>query len=195
MSKDMLVCDAMSFARECHKGQMRKYGGREYIKHPQEVAALVSLMRDATDEEIAAAWLHDVVEDCAVPIGEIQRRFGDKVAAIVWDLTNEFTKSGYPQMKRTVRKVEEHRRICKLPDDSLRIKLIDRFCNLTDCLEFSDTPTDFRELQYNETYDLLERLEQRCMGSPKLEQLYVSLCFIHARLALLLDIVPRSSVV
>lgn len=186
-----LVPEAMDFAYESHKGQMRKYGGREYIKHPQEVAALVSLMRDSTPDEIAAAWLHDVVEDCGVPIGEIDRRFGKTVASYVWDLTHEFTPESYPGMKRRDRKVEEHKRIAKLGEKPLRIKLIDCFCNLTDCIEF-DTPEDFRRLMYNETYDLLERVEQRCMGNATLEQVYVSVCFIHARLGLLLGIVPRS---
>ncbi len=187
-----LVNQAMAYATQCHAGQMRKYGNREYIRHPQEVAALISLMRDATDEEIAAAWLHDVVEDCDVSIGEIERRFGKTVAGYVWDLTHEFTPEGYPGMKRVARKIEEHKRIAKLQDKSLRIKLIDRFANITDCIEFKETPDDFRNLMYNETYDLLERLEKRCMGNPVLEQVYVSLCFIHARLALVLGTVPRS---
>jgi (p)ppGpp synthase/HD superfamily hydrolase len=67
---------AAIFANNAHKGQKRKYNGRPYIEHPMRVAFAVSLIPEAEPEVIAAAWLHDVVEDCGILHGEIGGSFG-----------------------------------------------------------------------------------------------------------------------
>jgi guanosine-3',5'-bis(diphosphate) 3'-pyrophosphohydrolase len=80
-----LVEDALSYAREMHEGQMRRSGG-PYIEHPVSAASyLADLFLDATT--IAAALLHDVVEDCGVTIKELRDRFGDEVAGLVDGVT------------------------------------------------------------------------------------------------------------
>jgi GTP pyrophosphokinase len=76
-----LVERAFEFSESAHRGQFRK-SGEPYITHPLAVASILSEWRlDA--EGLAAALLHDVMEDASVKRGEIEHRFGKPVAAIV----------------------------------------------------------------------------------------------------------------
>jgi guanosine-3',5'-bis(diphosphate) 3'-pyrophosphohydrolase len=80
-----LVEDALSYARDMHEGQTR-LSGDPYIEHPVSAATyLADLFLDATT--IAAALLHDVVEDCDVTVEELRERFGDEVAQLVDGVT------------------------------------------------------------------------------------------------------------
>ena len=80
---------AFVFATAAHAavGQMRKYTDDPYIVHPIRVATTVAKF-GGTDEMIAAAYLHDVVEDTGVSIVDIQDMFGTDVALIVDGLTD-----------------------------------------------------------------------------------------------------------
>ncbi|MSQ41926.1 MAG: bifunctional (p)ppGpp synthetase/guanosine-3',5'-bis(diphosphate) 3'-pyrophosphohydrolase [Dehalococcoidia bacterium] len=72
---------AYEFAERSHRGQKR-LSGEPYITHPVAVTTLVAELRmDA--QTIAAALLHDVIEDCAIPATELRQRFGPEVAALV----------------------------------------------------------------------------------------------------------------
>src|SRR5438105_12342201 len=80
-----LVRDAYNFALTCHDGQMRE-SGDPYIVHPVDAAITVADMNmDAPS--IAAALLHDVVEDCGVSYDQVAKLFGDEVARIVDGVT------------------------------------------------------------------------------------------------------------
>lgn len=84
-----LIERAAAFAKAAHESidQRRKYTNEPYIVHPQAVAGLVESV--TTDEVmIAAAWLHDVVEDTSVTIEEVEADFGQDVASLVDDLTD-----------------------------------------------------------------------------------------------------------
>ena len=80
---------AFVFATAAHAavGQMRKYTDDPYIVHPIRVATTVAKF-GGTDEMIAAAYLHDVVEDTGVSIEDILDMFGSVVAVIVDGLTD-----------------------------------------------------------------------------------------------------------
>lgn len=78
---------AREHARIWRGQQVRKYTGEPYIRHPERVADLVRA-RPHTEAMLAAAWLHDVVEDCGIPLDTIQREFGLEVALIVRALTD-----------------------------------------------------------------------------------------------------------
>lgn len=78
---------ARRFASEAHKTQVRKYTGEPYIYHPAEVADLVRTV-PRTPEMLAAAWLHDVVEDCGIKPDEIWNRFNSSVCFLVMHLTD-----------------------------------------------------------------------------------------------------------
>ena len=73
---------AAAFALRAHAGTERRGKGFPYIIHPMEAAAIVA--SETSDPELlAAAILHDVVEDTPVTLEEIQRAFGARVASLV----------------------------------------------------------------------------------------------------------------
>ena len=80
---------ALTYATAAHAavGQMRKYTDEPYIVHPIRVGDIVDKF-GGTDEMIAAAYLHDVVEDTGVSIEDILDMFGSVVAVIVDGLTD-----------------------------------------------------------------------------------------------------------
>ena len=84
-----MILEAKMFATAAHAaiGQKRKYSGDDYIVHPQRVAAIVE-KHGGSDEMIAAAWLHDTVEDTDVTPILITKMFGVDVADIVEGLTD-----------------------------------------------------------------------------------------------------------
>lgn len=84
-----LIERARIFATAAHAAinQRRKYTDDPYIVHPQRVAERVASVPH-TPEMIAAAWLHDVVEDTAVTLEDIQQEFGSEVATLVAGLTD-----------------------------------------------------------------------------------------------------------
>ncbi len=86
---DDLITRARRFATQAHRriDHRRKYDSRPYEVHLKSVAQLVSAVTD-DPETIAAAWLHDTVEDTAVTLDDIRERFGPGVAALVSDLTD-----------------------------------------------------------------------------------------------------------
>lgn len=83
-----IVERARAFAVEAHGTQRRKYTGEPYVVHTQEVAELV---RSAGGDPImvAAAHLHDVVEDTPVTLEQVRDVFGPAVAELVGNLTDQ----------------------------------------------------------------------------------------------------------
>jgi len=79
--KIALVEDAYHFAMKAHEGQVRK-SGEPYLEHPLQVAlTLAELQLDTSS--LVAALLHDVSENCGIPISDIESRFGSEVAKLV----------------------------------------------------------------------------------------------------------------
>ncbi|MBD3679390.1 MAG: HD domain-containing protein [Rhodobacteraceae bacterium] len=85
-----LIQAAEAFARERHQGQLRKGAAQEpYIIHIEEVAHLTRVW-GGSEAAIAAAWLHDTVEDCPpTSLEELADRFGAQVAGLVAELTDD----------------------------------------------------------------------------------------------------------
>ena len=85
-----LINRAERFARVRHEGQFRKGKAKEpYTNHLAEVAALVERW-SGSESAIAAAWLHDTVEDCPpTSVTELESLFGKDVADIVAELTDD----------------------------------------------------------------------------------------------------------
>lgn len=78
---------AMLFAEEAHRGQSRKYNSEPYMVHPRRVAARAAYL-GISESGVAAAFLHDVVEDCGVSLDTIKDRFGHLVYEYVDMLTD-----------------------------------------------------------------------------------------------------------
>ena len=78
----IMIRKAAEFATKAHEGALRKGGKLPYIYHPMEVAQLVALMTE-DEEVIAAAYLHDVLEDTKVTAQELGHVFGSRILALV----------------------------------------------------------------------------------------------------------------
>ncbi len=126
---DLLLCEkAYRFARKAHENQKRA-SGEEYFTHPCNVAKiLIDLGMDAAT--IAAAFLHDVIEDTPVSEGDIKAEFGDEVLQLVLGVTKlekiEFTSKEEEQ-------AENFRKIFVAMAKDIRviiIKLADRLHNM-----------------------------------------------------------------
>lgn len=77
-----IIDGAIRLATKAHEGVVRKGGDKPYIVHPMEAMVIVSTMTD--DQEVmAAAALHDVVEDSDVTLDDIRRELGERVASLV----------------------------------------------------------------------------------------------------------------
>lgn len=121
-----LVERAEAFAQCRHEGQTRKFTGTPYAEHP---AAVVRLLSGYTDDVclLAAAWLHDTMEDCGVSYEELAAEFGPYVASLVFQLTNdEQEKNFLGKVRYMIRKLRS------LPPDALMIKLCDMLHNMTE---------------------------------------------------------------
>lgn len=146
-----LVIDSARYAAGRHAGQTRKYNGKPYITHPIRVAGRVATHDLATDELVAAAFLHDVIEDCGVTVQDIEARFGMVVATFVEHLTNTSKATGLPRRER---KRIDRERIALIPRECKVVKLIDRIDNLGEI----DRGSDFASLYAAESLQLLDVL-------------------------------------
>lgn len=124
-----LVARARVFAEHAHAGQARRYTGEPFVAHPIRVATAVALLTEDA-EIIAAAYLHDVLEDTAVTHAKLGEMFGARVAAIVAELTSVYTHERYPQLNRARRKALERQRLASASDAARLIKRPDVLDNL-----------------------------------------------------------------
>lgn len=82
-----LVKKAHEFAKVAHAGVKRMGTGEPYVEHPERVAATLAEL-GFPEPVLAAAYLHDVVEDAGVSSEELTKEFGPEVAALVAEVTN-----------------------------------------------------------------------------------------------------------
>jgi (p)ppGpp synthase/HD superfamily hydrolase len=121
-----LVRGALEKARSAHAGQVRNgSGGMPYVDHPIAVAARLEAM-GVGDEVLAAALLHDVVEDSETTLDEVRELFGEQVAGLVGALTDDESIDSYRE-----RKAEHRERVAAAPDDALAIYGADKLTNVT----------------------------------------------------------------
>ena len=95
----MIVEAAIELAAKAHRHQVRKGTDIPYVSHPYAVAMLVA-RAGCPEEMIAAAVLHDTVEDTYITLRDIQERFGDKVAEIVEGCSEPERGASWEERKR-----------------------------------------------------------------------------------------------
>jgi len=157
-----LIIRAAALATRAHEGQFRKNSSFPYITHPARVAGLVGILPGATEEMVAAAYLHDVIEDTAVSKDEIERETNAQVAFYVDCMTNR-SKGG--QLSREQRKKMDRERLATIPVEVKKIKLLDRIDNLR---EMTDYTSGFKALYASESLLLLEAIGD---GDPDLAKM------------------------
>ena len=125
-----LVSEAIAFAVKAHDVMRRKKGESPYILHPMEAAVIVGTMTD-DQNLIAAAALHDVVEDAGITIQEIDERFGTRVRELVGSETEDKRADLPPADTWRIRK-EESLNVLKNTDDVavLMVWLGDKLANM-----------------------------------------------------------------
>jgi (p)ppGpp synthase/HD superfamily hydrolase len=123
-----IVRKAQVYAMAAHAavGQKRKYTGEPYIVHPAEVASIVAQVPGATEDMVAAAWLHDVVEDTGCTYTDIHMAFGADIAALVGWLTDV---SKPEDGNRAHRKAMDRAHTAEAPAEAQTIKLADLISN------------------------------------------------------------------
>ncbi|MFC4559867.1 HD domain-containing protein [Virgibacillus kekensis] len=93
--------EAKTFAEKAHKGQKRKSSDDDYITHPIRVAE--RLEKEGFSEElVCAGYLHDVVEDTAYNIKDIEEAFGPRVAKLVAAHTEDKSKKWQERKQHTI---------------------------------------------------------------------------------------------
>lgn len=125
---------AVVFAAEAHKHQKRKSDGSSYICHPLRVALFLQETQGFRNEAIlTAALLHDVVEDCAedarVMLATIREKFGEAVASIVEEVTDDRS------LTRAERKRAQIAHIAHCSYEARFVKAADMWDNLSSLLE------------------------------------------------------------
>ena len=110
-----LVSEALIFSAKAHDGMRRRKSAVPYILHPMEVGAIVGTMTD-DQEVIAAALLHDVVEDAGITIEEIGEKFGARVMEFVASETENKRDELPPEDTWRIRKEESTEKL-KNTDD------------------------------------------------------------------------------
>jgi guanosine-3',5'-bis(diphosphate) 3'-pyrophosphohydrolase len=122
------LVEAASFAAQRHTGHQRKGDKQEpYINHPLEVANMLANVGGVDDVDVLiAAILHDTVEDVGVLKEDIVERFGDRVAGIVMEVTDD---KSLPKEERKRLQVEH---APHLSNEAKLVKLGDKISNITD---------------------------------------------------------------
>ena len=125
-----LVSEAIAFAVKAHDGMRRKKSDVPYILHPMEAAVIVGTI--SNDQNlIAAAALHDVVEDAGITIEEVEAKFGKRVRELVESETEDKRADLPPTDTWRIRK-EESLEVLKNTDDIavLIVWLGDKLANM-----------------------------------------------------------------
>ncbi|HEX8753807.1 MAG TPA: HD domain-containing protein [Solirubrobacterales bacterium] len=120
-----LLREALRTAHSAHAGQIRNgSGGMAYVEHPRGVAEMLA-EEGFEDEILAAALLHDVVEDSELGVEDLRGSFGDRIAGIVGALSDDESIEDY-----RVRKVEHRERVAAAGREALAIYAADKLSNV-----------------------------------------------------------------
>ena len=175
MADTKLINDAFQFAMEKHKGALRK-NKEPYILHPIAVARILADLGFESDL-VAAALLHDVVEDCGVTVEYLMERYGKIVADTVDALSavNVITSSDPEMEKKDVDVLSDVKLLNEIEKNpkAIYVKIADRIHNLTTINAF---PYAKQRAKAQHTRDILIPLARK-MGVYRLIYELEDLCF------------------
>ena len=163
---------ALDFAAKKHKDQRRKDEGETpYINHPIAVAKTLVETGKVTDVfTIAAALLHDTIEDTHTNPDEIEEEFGKKILALVLETTD---KKWQP---KPVRKFLQIKNVSNKSNAAKQIKLADKICNVQDVLK--NPPVKWSNRQQRDYLIWAEMVIKGLRGvNPDLERMFDELSF------------------
>ncbi len=141
-----MILKAAEFASNKHKGQFRKGNlNTPYINHPLKVAYVLEKMGVTDVEIIAAAILHDVVEDTDATKTDLENVFNSRVAKMVMEVTDDKNEP------KEVRKAAQIKNAPNLSHEAKLIRIADKICNIQDVCGL-DAP----DWNYERKYEYLE---------------------------------------
>lgn len=143
-----LLGRALLFAGKAHAGQTRKYTGEPYLNHCIEVAGMVAGVSGSV-EMIAAALLHDTIEDTPTTLADLEREFGIAVSYLVNQVTDVSRPSDGNRAKRK-RMDRDHLAIASA--EAQTIKIADIISNTASIVE---RDPDFAKVYLREKAELL----------------------------------------
>ena len=149
---------AVEFAAEKHRDQRRKGAGASpYINHPIEVAAMLANVAAVQDVAIlAAAVLHDTVEDTRTSPEELEAAFGREVRLVVQEVTDD------KKLEKADRKRLQVEHAPYLSPAAKLIKIADKIANVREVTE--KPPSDWSATRRREYLDWAERVIAGCRG-------------------------------
>ncbi len=135
------VIKAAIFAERKHRGQTRKDAKKTpYIAHPLDVAQFVALEAEAGNQEVvAAALLHDTIEDTGTSYNDLVDEFGSSVADLVSEVSDD------KSLPKDARKQAQIDHAASLSEGAALIKLADKMCNVGDVV--SNPPPDWNPVR------------------------------------------------
>jgi (p)ppGpp synthase/HD superfamily hydrolase len=180
-----LVRSALEEARSDHAGQVRNgSGGMPYVEHPMTVAARLE-EQGYRDEVLAAALLHDVIEDSDATLDGLREKFGEEVAGLVGALTDDESIDSYRE-----RKAEHRERVAAAAGEALAIYGADKLTNVVTLRAAYEDEGDAIRDEFRVPVELkteiweadLALLREKAPELPFLDDLEVELSRLRARL-------------
>jgi guanosine-3',5'-bis(diphosphate) 3'-pyrophosphohydrolase len=165
------LIDAIAFAADKHRNQRRKDAeASPYINHPIALARVLAVEAGIDDIEVLiAAVLHDTIEDTETTLKELAERFGERIASIVAEVTDD---KDLPKQKRKALQIEH---AAALSSKAKLVKLADKICNLRDVTHFP--PTDWSVQRKREYFAWAGMVVARLRGTHStLEGLFDAAC-------------------
>ncbi len=144
------IAHAFSFADKLHKGQYRKGSGGPFIIHPRGVYKILKNLNIKNKEILIASILHDTIEDTKITYNLIKREFSKNIADLVKSVTSD-----KKQIKILGKPLYLAKKMVKMSDNALTIKLADRLHNLTDLHKVSP---EFAEKMIKQTDFIIDYL-------------------------------------
>lgn len=125
-----VVAKALEYATKAHEGQYRKGEGQvPYITHPVAVANILWKAGERSEVLLAAALLHDTVEDCGVTHAQLVEEFGLAIANVVAEVTDA------PGLTGRARKEAQVAKVPTMSGHAKKLKIADKTANVIDITE------------------------------------------------------------
>jgi guanosine-3',5'-bis(diphosphate) 3'-pyrophosphohydrolase len=153
-----LILRAVAFAAEKHKNQRRKDAeATPYINHPIALANVLKQEGGVDDVAVlAAAILHDTIEDTQTTVDELRQQFGDEITGIVLEVTDDKL---LPKAERKRLQIEH---AAHASPKAKLVKLADKICNLRDIA--TSPPSDWSMERKREYFDWAAKVVAGCRG-------------------------------
>jgi (p)ppGpp synthase/HD superfamily hydrolase len=155
-TKELLILRAIDFAARKHRDQRRKdEGASPYINHPISVSLLLAERGGIADAEVlAAAILHDTLEDTDTTSKELEAAFGTRIRKLVEEVTDD---KRLPKARRKELQIDH---ASQLSPDAVLIKLGDKISNVLDVTH--SPPADWNIQRRREYLDWAESVVNNC---------------------------------